>query len=228
MPATAIEPRVEVEEAEQHLVLYGIEWDQYITINDALPDRRGLRMIYIDGSLTFLTLSRRHDWFVDYLDSIIKAVAIGCAIEMDVAGSATFRVEGKKSGVEGDRTYYFGPNAEIMSGPLDIDLSTQPPPDLAIEVEVTHAADKAVTTYARLKVPEVWRFDARRVTLAFLVLGEQGSYQPAPRSRNLPLLTPGDVLAQLKLAEETNSFSRWSAQLNEWVRATLLPRAEGG
>ena len=226
MPATLAEP--DLFEGEQSLILYGVEWDQYVTFNDAFPERRGLRMIYIDGSLTLLTLSRRLDWFADYLDSIIKAAALGCGIEMEIAGSATFRIEGEKVGVEGDRTYYFGHNAEIMSGPIDIDLTTQPPPDLAIEVEVTHAAKKAIATYARLKVPEVWRFDARRRTLAFLVLGEDGSYRPSPRSRNLPLLTPEDALAQLKLAEEINSFSRWSAQLNEWVRLTLLPRAEGG
>ena len=225
---TAILAEPDLFEGEQCLVLSGVDWDQYVTISDAFPERRGLRMIYNDGSLTLLTLSRRHDWFADYLDSIVKAVAVGCGIEIDVAGSATLRLEGNKAGVEGDRTYYFGAHAEMMSGPIDIDLTTQPPPDLAIEVEVTHAADEAVATYARLKVPEVWRYHARRRALAFLVLGEDGSYQPVPRSRNLPLLAPEDVLAQLKLAEETNSFSRWSSQLNEWVRITFLPRVEGG
>jgi Uma2 family endonuclease len=212
------------EQDDQSLVLRGVDWDQYVTINDALPDRRGLRMIYIDGSLTFLTLSRRHDWFVDYLDSIIKAITLGCGIEMDVAGSATFRLAGERVGVEGDRTYYFGQHTEIMGGPLDIDLTTQPPPDLAIEVELTHRADKAIATYARIGVPEVWRFDAGRWTLTFLSLGENGSYQPAAKSRCLPLLTPEDVVAQLRLAEEISSFSRWFTQLNEWVRTTLLTR----
>ena len=226
MTATLAEP--DLFEGEQCLVLSGVDWDQYVTVNDAFPERRGLRMIYVDGSLTLLTLSRRHDWFAYQLDKIVMSVALGCGIEQEVAGSATFRREGKKVGVEGDRTYYFGAHAEIMSGPIDIDLSTQPPPDLAIEVEVTHAATKAIATYASLGVPEVWRFDARRRTLAFLVLGEDGSYRPAPRSRNLPLLAPEDVLAQLKLAEETNSFSRWFAQLNEWVRTTILPRMVEG
>jgi Uma2 family endonuclease len=222
------EVQTTVDSGEQHLVLDGISWDQYVTINDALPDRGGLRMIYIDGSLTFLTLSRRHDWFEDYFDKIVMVVALQCGIEYAVAGSATFRAEGQKVGVEGDRTYYFGPNAEIMGGPLDIDLSTQPPPDLAIEVEVTHPADKAIATYARLGVPEVWRFDVRRKTVEFLLLGEDGTYHTAARSRGLSPLGPEDVLGQLRLAEETASISRWFAQLNEWVRTTILPRmAEG-
>jgi Uma2 family endonuclease len=213
---------------EQGLVLTGIEWDQYVKINDALPDRRGVRMIFIDGSLTLLTPSRGHERFSDELDSVIKAVALGRGIEWEVAGSATFRLEAKEAGVEGDRTYYFGPNAAIMAGPIDIDLTTQPPPDLAIEVEVTHPSDKAIATYARIGVPEVWRYHARRRTLAFLVLCEDGSYRPAARSRNLPLLTPEDVLGQLRLADEIRVFSRWYAQLTEWVRVTLPPRGVEG
>ncbi len=221
-----VEPRADT--GEQHLVLHGIEWEQYVKINDALPDRAGLRMIYIGGSLTFLTLSRRHDWFEDCLNKIVMVVALHRSIEQEVAGSATFRLDAEKVGVEGDRTYYFGANAEVMSGPLNIDLTTQPPPDLAIEVEVTHPADKAVAAYARIGVPEVWRYDTRRKTLTFLSLGPDGANRPAERSRNLPLLKPEDILGQVRLAEKLGSFSRWFAQLNEWARTTIVPRlAEG-
>src|SRR3954452_15608216 len=98
MPTTLAEPGLFT--GEQSLVLWGVDWDQYVTINDAFPDRRGLRMIYLDGSLTLLTLSRRYDWFEYQLDKIVMAVALGCGIEQEVAGSATFRLEGKKAGVE--------------------------------------------------------------------------------------------------------------------------------
>ena len=222
------EAETQTEAGEQHFILYGVDWDQYVRINDTFPDRAGLRMIYIDGSLTFLTLSRRHDWFEDYVDKIVMAVAIQRGIEYAVAGSATFRAEGQKVGVEGDLTYYFGPHAELMAGPIDIDLTSQPPPDLAIEVEVHHPADKAVATYARLGVPEVWRFNVRRRTVVFLILGEDGAYHPTARSRGLPPLGPEDVLDQLRLAEEIGSLPRWFAQLNEWVRTTIVPRMTEG
>jgi len=227
---STVTPEVETQAdtGEQHLVLYGVDWNQYVAINEALPDRSGLRLIYIDGSLTFLTLSRRHDWFEDCFDKIIMVVSLHCGIEHEAAGSATLRAENETVGVEADRAYYFGPHAAIMRGPVDIDLSTQPTPDLAIEVEVANPADKAIATYARLGVPEVWRFDARRKVLTFLVLGPDGAYQHASRSRCLPLLGPEDVVGQLRLAEETDSFSRWFAQLNEWVRTTILPRAVEG
>ncbi len=222
MSKVELTPRLE--EAEQRLDLGGIGWDRYVTISDALPERRGVRLAYLDGSLTFLTLSRRHDWFVDQLDTIVKVVALACDISLDVAGSATLRREDRGAGVEGDRTYYLGASAELMGGPIDIDLTTQPPPDLAIEVEVTHPADKVMRIYARLGIPEVWRIDAGRETVGFWVLDEGGAYQPAARSRGLPILGPEDVLAQLYLADEFRSFNRWHAQLTQWVRDVILPR----
>ncbi len=88
-------------------------------------------------------------------------VALADGLE-DVLGRRRFRdipTAAKKGGVEGDKTFYFGEHAEKMKGPQDIDLDVQPPPDLAIEVEVSHSADDAVIVWGRLGVPEVWRFD---------------------------------------------------------------------
>jgi Uma2 family endonuclease len=221
MTATMTTPNLA--EQEQRLVLTGVGWGQYVTISDALPDWCSLRMIYLDGRLTFLTTSRHHDRLSKRLGQLVVAVADGCGIVWEDAGQATFRREDLGSGVEGDDTFYFGENAERMRGPQNIDLTTQPPPDLAIEVEVTHPADDAMLVYGRLGVPEVWRFDAGRGTVGFWLRRDDGIYAPAPRSAGLPLLEPANVLGQLRLAEELGS-SRWHAQLDGWVRDVLLPR----
>jgi Uma2 family endonuclease len=225
MSATLILPNVA--EGEQRLVLTGINWGQYVTISDALPDRPCLRLIYLDGRLTFLGTSRRHDRLAERMGHLVVAVANGCGILWEPAGQATFRLEGRGAGVEGDKTYYFGVNAERMLGPQDIDLTTQPPPDLAIEVEVTHPADEAMATWGRLGVPEVWRFGSDHGTLGFWLRRDDGTYAPAVRSAGLSVLEPGDVLGQLRLAEELGS-ARWYAQLDGWVRDVLVPRRGGG
>ena len=64
----------------------------------------------------------------------------------------------ERGGVEGDQTYYFA-NAARVRGKKKIDLRRDPPPDLAIEVVVTHDADEAVEVYRRFRVPEVWVCD---------------------------------------------------------------------
>ena len=136
-------------------------------------------MVYCDGRLTLLTLSRKHGFNSRCLFLFVLALAEGLRVPCEIAGSATFRKPRKKGGVEGDETFYFGPHAEIMKGGKDIDLDTQPPPDLAIEIEVSHSADDAVTVWGRLGVPEIWRFDP----VAWSALsGRAAGTGPTPRS----------------------------------------------
>lgn len=221
MPTTVTAPTVI--EQEPRVVLNGISWGQYEKILEALPEHAGLRMVYLDGRLTLVSPLRRHDWSGKMLSFLVVSVANACDLVWEVAGHTTYRRQEHEAGVEGDDTYYFGANAELMRGSREVDLTTQPPPDLAIEVEATHSADDSVAVWSRLGVPEVWMLDVKRGTLVFGLRKDDGTYAPSSRSAALPLLEPGDVLEQLRLAEKLGS-SRWYAQLDGWVRDVLLPR----
>jgi Uma2 family endonuclease len=225
MPATISVPWAIGE--EQRLVLDGIGYDNYVAIDAILGESHAVRLIYADGRLTLWTASRRHEWFAERLAELVKAIASTLGIDWDDSGSATYRHKPKEVGVEGDKTFYLGANAERMRGPLNVDLATQPPPDLAIEVEVTNPADDALLVYGRLGVPEVWRFDVDSRAFAFCLRQEDGSYAESARGRAFAALEATDVLGQMQLAEEIGA-ARWSAQLNEWVRIALLPRVDGG
>lgn len=223
-PATIAGP----DQDEQRLVLHGIDWANYVTIGDVLGERAGARLIFLDGRLTFLTKSHRHEWFAGCLDHLVVAVALACEVFCEPAGETTFRREDSGAGVEGDRTYYLGPNAEVMRGPLqEIDLTTQPPPDLAVEVEVTHPADEAMRTYGRLGVPEVWRFDVDRGTVGFWLRREDGTYFASSRSLALPALHVDDVRDQMDLAGDLG-FTRWKKQLDGWLLDVIVPRLGDG
>jgi Uma2 family endonuclease len=43
-------------------------------------------------------------------------------------------------------------------------LKVDPPPDLAVEVDISHGSRSKFRIYARLKVKELWRFDGKKVT----------------------------------------------------------------
>lgn len=221
MSATLAAPKAPAQ--EQSLILPGIRWQQYVTIADALPERHGLKLVFVDGRLTFLTTSRKHDYLAERLGNLVQTVANGLGIVWEDSGQATYRREDVGAGVEPDRAFYFGEHAVLMRGPQNIDLATQPPPDLTIEVEVTHPADEAMKAYRLLGVPEVWRLDVGRWSLGFWALGDDGRYAPRPRSLALPPLEPNDVLDQLRLAEEIGA-SAWLARLGDWVQNTLVPR----
>ena len=208
---------VAIADDNQRLVLNAISWCQYESVLLAFPEQAGLRITYLDGRLTLLSPKRRHEWHESTLGRLVGAVASGLGIEWEDAGHTTYRREDVGGGVEGDQTFYFGVNAETMRGPIDVDLSTQPPPDLAIEVEVTHSADDSIAVWGRLGVPEVWRLDVDRWTLVMGVRQSDGRYTPASRSAIFPELTPDDVLSQLRLAADLGTL-HWYMQLDGWVR----------
>jgi Uma2 family endonuclease len=204
-----------------------VTWEGYVAINDAVVDPPNLRMIYCDGRLTLLTESRKHGWYGERLSQLVVALAEGLEMAWEDAASATYRRQEKKGGVEGEKTFYFGEHAELMSGAQDIDLDVQPPPDLAIEVEVSHPADDAVIVWGRLGVPEVWRFDPVAKEFGFWRRRKNGTYARAKRSRIFPMLTPRDILDQMRLADQMGA-GKWHARLARWVREEIVPRQHGG
>jgi Uma2 family endonuclease len=211
---------------DARFVIPGLSWESYVAINDAVIERPGVRMIYCDGRLTLLTESRKHGWSSRCLFLLVTALAQGLRIPWETAGTATYRRQRKSGGVEGDETFYFGEHARIMRGLKDIDLDIQPPPDLAVEVEVSHSADDAVIVWGRVGVPEVWRFDPIAWECSFWGRRRNGTYARIDRSLAFPMLTPDDVLEQMRLAEELGPAD-WQARLGRWVRKVIISRARG-
>jgi Uma2 family endonuclease len=227
MPVTLLNPpAAETEPAEQRFVMGRVTWDAYLKISDALDDQPGLRLIYCDRRLVFVGKSRRHDWFAERLGEFVKAMARGLGIPWEDAGQATYRREKLDAGLEGGKTFYFGEHAVLMRGPLDIDLAVQPPPDLAIEVEVSHSADAAMVAWGRLGVPEVWRFQPKSSQFTIFVRRDDGSYSQSERSLVFPALSSADVLEQLACANELGA-DRWNEQLEAWFSGVIRPRLTG-
>ena len=105
--------------------------------------------------------SRRHEWLSECLGHLVMAIAVHLRHRLRAGGRGDLSPprEGSRAsrGIEHSISVT---NAERMRGWRDYDFDVDPPPDLAIEVEVSHSADDAIAAWGRLGVPEVWRFDA--------------------------------------------------------------------
>ena len=55
---------------------------------------------------------------------------------------------------------------------MAIDLTLDPPPDLAIEIDMTSPSIPRLPIYCALGIPEVWRFDGETMVLLALVNGK--------------------------------------------------------
>jgi Uma2 family endonuclease len=207
---------------EQRFRLDGVPWASYVKIGEGLEGRR-VRLTYDRGSLELMTLSPRHEGWKSFIGRMLEALSDELGMDIAAFGSMTMQREGVKRGFEPDECYYIR-NEPLVRGRLDLDFETDPPPDLAIEVEVSRSVLDRIGIYATMGVGEVWRFDGER--LRVLLLTDAGRYEPSDVSPSFPTL-PIEEFARFLRQRETLGDSQLVRAFRAWVRATLLPPAAG-
>ncbi len=210
---------------DQCIELREIGWKGYSTMLRLRSERRRPRMIYLDGDLFLMSPSHIHEFAKERFGWFVHVVVEELAIDCHPAGQTTFRRRAKRGGLEGNLTYYLANEPRVRgSGGRDLNLRHDPPPDLAIEVVHTHAADAAVDVYCRLGVPELWLWEDGN--LRILLLQADGRYAESATSAAFPFLSAAEITAWIAKPQDV-SESRWSIELRRWVRETLLPRGRG-
>lgn len=165
-----------------------------------------------------------HELYRTLIGEIIALVCNELDIPRIGQGSTTFRRKDVDRGLEPDQCYYFN-NAARIRDRSRIHLDNDPPPDLAIEIDITSSSLDRLGIYAALGVPEVWRFDGD--TLTVLRLGVDRRYEPSEASVVLPLLPMKDF-ARLIREYDPGDDTRWSRKVVAWIRDHVMPRSERG
>jgi Uma2 family endonuclease len=96
----------------------------------------------------------------------------------------------QEAGAEPDACFYIE-NWQAVLGRDRIDLATDPPPDLAIEIDMTSVTDLEV--YQTLKIPEVWIY--RKQSLSIHELTPEG-YGDRPTSTIFPTVDVKALMPQ--------------------------------
>jgi Uma2 family endonuclease len=150
--------------------LHNVEWATYCKLRDD-PANDHLRMTYLDGDLTIVSPHLIHDYDSRRIMVVVLAVARACRIQCMVVGTTTLRKEGRGplqgAGKEPDEGFFLGDDVARVRGKTVLDLAIDPPPTLALEVDNSANSEATLPTYARIGVPEVWRFDVNERTLWF-------------------------------------------------------------
>jgi Uma2 family endonuclease len=119
--------------------------------------------------------------------------------------------------LEPDNCYWIAHEPRVR-GKRKIDLQMDPPPDLAVEIDIARSSLDRLGIYAALGVPEIWRFDGR--TLTFHLLGPDGRYEARTYSRAFPQLTTA-VVARFVALEGKMDQNAIIRKLRLWVRQHL-------
>ena len=219
--ATAESPAPLVAEPERRFLLYGVSWRFYEAFLDEVADRR-IFLTYDRGNLELMSPGPIHGRSGSLLGRAIDILTEELNIPAVDYGITTFRREDLDRGLEPDTCYYLR-NEAAMRDRERIDLTTDPPPDLAIEVDITRSSRNKLDVYAGLKFPEVWRYDGRAIEVH--VLQADGRYTVQDSSPNFPFL-PIDELERLLSAAATMHHTNWARSFRAWVRAQIAPRFE--
>jgi Uma2 family endonuclease len=199
--------------AYQRFFLDGVSWDRYTRLLRAFSDRH-LRLTYDQGNLEIMTLSHQHENLGCFLGRLAVTLTEEFELPIKEGGSTTFRRRRVEKGLEPDNCYWIASEAAVR-GKTKIDLRRDPPPDLAIEIDITHSSLDRMGIYASIQVPEVWRFDGR--VLTFLRLREN-AYEESPVSLIFPApIKPDDLLpfVELRRRNDENTVIR---QFRKWIR----------
>jgi Uma2 family endonuclease len=131
-------------------------------------------------------------------------------------GSTTLRDEALGAAVEADESFYTT-NAVRMRQRQEIDLAVDPPPDLAIEVEVTRRLGERRLIYRDMGVPELWRY-ADGELIVLLKHGDE--YVAADRSPTFPQLSPREMAEFVAAGIEADE-TPWGKGFRRRVREVL-------
>ena len=215
MMATVLSP------TDQRVIITGVSWQTYERLLADFGDSHAARMAFDQGTLEIMAASFAHERPLHLLIQIVEIVAEVRDLDMVSAGSTTFKREDLGRGFEPDASFYIQ-HAGDVRGREEIDLASDVPPDLVIEIDITHPSLDKLPIYAALGIPEVWRYAEQSSTIYRL---QANGYAVEDSSTVLPGVT-SHQLTQLVAMGYDLPRPRWIRHVRAWAEG--LPRNPAG
>ncbi len=215
LEATALEATATATTAEDYdevMVLRHVSWATYESLMKDYAGYTNPHFTYDEGVLEIVSPSSKHERLKDDVVMLINAVAEELEIDSASFGSTTIRRQEFARGFEPDACFYFQ-NVDVVRGKDELDFTTDPPPDLVIEIDLFHSSLDKLSIFAAFGVLEVWRFDNQRLTIYAL---ENHRYTEQSASRTLPVLTI-EAITDFINQSRTQTRLAWLRRIREWT-----------
>jgi Uma2 family endonuclease len=198
-----------------NLLLKNVDWATFEALMEELGDERTARVSYSGGILEIMTPLAVHEIDKALIGDLIKILLEEMNVDFCVLGSTTFKNADMAQAVEPDDCFYIEHEAAVR-GKDRIDLTIDPPPDLALEIDITTRTH--FDNYQKLGVPELWRYNGR--TLEINVLKE-GRYAVSATSRWFPDLPLCEVIPAAVAKSRQVGRNAVMREFRQWVRERL-------
>lgn len=203
-----------IQSGEKRVTLHHLNWQSYQQILHALPQTRAARLTYDRGTLEISMPLEDHEFASELIGLFIRILIVESGMKVKSMRSTTLDREDLDRGSEPDNAYYIQ-NQPSVAG-RKVDLKQDPPPDLVVEVDITHTDIDKNRLYASMGVPEFWRFNGQEWRI-FQLTGE--AYTEVDHSPTFPWVEKPDLYRFLSAAQQDEV----EAELNfrDWVNERL-------
>lgn len=161
----------------------------YEEILQRLGDRAIPRLRFRDDHILLMSPLPEHGKEIDVIVDLVKAILRHQNRDWDSFHPITLRC-GKEPGLEPDACFYIE-NYQAILGKRKLDMSINPPPDLAIEIDVTSFT--RIEDYIPLAIPEVWVYKADELRIYHFA---NNSYVESDNSFIFPTFNVKEIITQ--------------------------------
>jgi Uma2 family endonuclease len=199
----------------QQMLLQDISWQQLENILEEMEERRAARISYSYGWLEIMVPLPEHEKDKEYIGELVRILLDKLQVDFEPFGSTTLKNERMRQAVEPDTSFYIQNQAAII-GKNRIDLTIDPPPDLAIEIDITSRT--RFENYEILGVPELWRHTQQGLEISVLKEGKYITSESSPNFPNIPIIELVNEYVQQCL---TIGRSQAMRNFRDWVKNNL-------
>jgi Uma2 family endonuclease len=186
------------------IAIHNLSWQDFERLLEDLGEKRKTRVAYYRGTLEIMSPLALHERPHRIIAYIITTILEIQGRNWEDFGSTTFK-RPDIAGVEPDTCFYIQ-NANQVKGCTQMDLTLYPPPDLAVESDVT--SKTTLNAYTSLGVPEVWIYSNYQLTIYILQANGYVDSPLSPTFSNLPITELVPRLVQKAIDDGTSQMLR--------------------
>lgn len=163
-------------------------WEDYQTLSRLSGDRSSPRLRYSSGEIKLMVPRTEHGKELDVVVDLVKVLLRHRSLPFDSYHETSIELP-DSGAIIPDHFFYIGELPVV--GKRRIDWSNDPPPDLAIELDVTSFTD--IDDYLPYRIGEVWIIRQQRVMI-YRFQGDR--YIQVSESRFFPGFGLNSILAE--------------------------------
>jgi Uma2 family endonuclease len=203
-----------------HLFIPEVTWQQYEELLAELGENRRIpRISYYDGTLEIMSPLPRHERWKRLIAGLVEMILKAQKRDWEPLGSTTFKRKSMAAGLEPDDCFYIQ-NYQAVIGKDRIDLEVDPPPDLAIEADLTSPTQR--DAYEALGVPELWIYGLDNLKIYVL---RNGKYEESAISPTFPDLPMPEIVSRVIEQAQAIGYSQALLEFEMWLSQHFLSQA---